>query len=1090
MGQLTNQFVSQSYQSLLKMTDSNNGVTGTLQTVQTGDGVDSPLQISRTQVNISGSLTVNGSAITGTTGSNGTSGTSGVNGSSGTSGQSGSSGSTGSGGTSGTSGTSGGTGSSGTSGSNGSSGTSGVGTSGTSGTSGQAGSSGTSGTSGTSGQAGSSGTSGTSGGTGSSGTSGDTGSAGTSGTSGTSPSGGDRNGLITTGSISTTQSITGSLNVSGTFVIIKSQLEIDGSLMVIGNNVNSISSSNYNIIHGHIKNDFKSNLNTFLGNTEITGSLNEVGDLYVISPNQTTDFSNISSSNKGNIIFGARDNISQVTQTGSYVISGSNNIIQGKVVPTVGYYSFISGSYNILNLPINLSTGSVLRPATINNIIGGGSVLLNYTTSSFGPPQFSNNLKVGTSAINVNHQSGSGNINSNLFVGSNIFTSTQNNITSPNSVTIQGNIFHGTQTFNHISSSIALDRNIFNGLTSPQIDNHYSSSVNNNIAVNRNLIFGQQHVIYVSGSNTAESRTFNHNFIGGSSNVVSSSYILSTGSNSLTNTMLYGNSLMVSASNSSGGGSVFIGRFNATGSLQESSQDAVFVVGTGGGSSSRRNAIHVDTLNNTRITGSVLITGSLSISNDEIAVKSQIVNNQTYEIRNTANSLVGTQSGSVIQMSYNSGSNTSQFAMLASVSGQTGDFSIFNTAGITSIRSLSDSVLFAKTEGFPNTPSTTFEVDATKIILSGNTSITGSVNITGSLSVNGVDISGGGSGTSGLITTGSFGVSQSVSGSLLLSTGPNAGQPTPFVIQPFSNSSSAAVITGSVLISGSLLLNGDTITSINRNGLITTGSNADGEQYITGGLYISSSGNFDKPSLTIKSGPNEGKIGVEGGNFLYRNSSTYNTVVGNVSGINVSTPFTSGSEKNLLFTGFNLGFTSGSNNSIIAGAGGSFLSGSNNTILGSIGNLQYGNGNLIIGGGRTSTLMENVISIGNSNSPDLLYKSGSVVQMGYSTQVTGSLDVSSNTILSSSLKVLGDVQFSSGSNKTIGTVALDGANPGVATVSNSLVTSNSIIFLTKQTLNHTNGYVAISSKGTGTFTITSNHNGDTDVVAYQIINPA
>ena len=36
--------------------------------------------------------------------------------------------------------------------------------------------------------------------------------------------------------------------------------------------------------------------------------------------------------------------------------------------------------------------------------------------------------------------------------------------------------------------------------------------------------------------------------------------------------------------------------------------------------------------------------------------------------------------------------------------------------------------------------------------------------------------------------------------------------------------------------------------------------------------------------------------------------------------------------------------------------------------------------------------MENVISIGTATSPDLLYKSGSVVQMGYSTQVTGSLN--------------------------------------------------------------------------------------------------
>jgi hypothetical protein len=42
--------------------------------------------------------------------------------------------------------------------------------------------------------------------------------------------------------------------------------------------------------------------------------------------------------------------------------------------------------------------------------------------------------------------------------------------------------------------------------------------------------------------------------------------------------------------------------------------------------------------------------------------------------------------------------------------------------------------------------------------------------------------------------------------------------------------------------------------------------------------------------------------------------------------------------------------------------------------------------------------------------------------------------------------------------------------------------------LSKQTLNHPQGYVAVSAKSAGTFTITSNHNGDTDVVGWFIIN--
>jgi hypothetical protein len=102
-----------------------------------------------------------------------------------------------------------------------------------------------------------------------------------------------------------------------------------------------------------------------------------------------------------------------------------------------------------------------------------------------------------------------------------------------------------------------------------------------------------------------------------------------------------------------------------------------------------------------------------------------------------------------------------------------------------------------------------------------------------------------------------------------------------------------------------------------------------------------------------------------------------------------------------------------------------------------------------------------------------------------STSITGSLNVTG------SLKVSGNIQFASGSNKTMGTVTLDGGNPGTATVSNSLVTANSIIFLTKQTFVDTNSRgVAVVSKGSGTFTISSGHNGDSDTVGYLIINPA
>jgi hypothetical protein len=118
-------------------------------------------------------------------------------------------------------------------------------------------------------------------------------------------------------------------------------------------------------------------------------------------------------------------------------------------------------------------------------------------------------------------------------------------------------------------------------------------------------------------------------------------------------------------------------------------------------------------------------------------------------------------------------------------------------------------------------------------------------------------------------------------------------------------------------------------------------------------------------------------------------------------------------------------------------------------------------------------------------------RTGLYVTSGSLVGVSGSLDIKGPSTLTGSLNVSGDVMFASGSNKTIGTFVLDGGNPGVASISNTLVTANSLIFLTKQTnTNSGNGTVSVTSKGIGTFSVTSNHNGDTDTVAYLIINPA
>jgi hypothetical protein len=623
MGQLDNLFVSQSFQGLIKLANSTTGVTNTLQYTQDGSGNNLPIQISATQVNITGSLTVNGSPISsGSSGSSGTSGSSGSNGTDGTSGTSGSSGVgfriigewdnttnylandmvsyngssyiaiqdninkipsievsywllqslAGSNGTSGTSGTDGTSGTSGSSGSDGTSGTSG--SSGTDGTSGTSGSSGTNGTSGTSGSSGSSGTSGSSG---SSGTSGSSGSSGTSGSSGSSGTSGD------------------------------SIFALTGSVWNTTNNVG------------------------------VTGSVYVDGNLYNLSLNTTVQPSlYLTSSQAGqvNIIKGWSENPSaggpgsvQANYTGSVLITGSNNTLSlpqlratalGGGADQVGY---ISGSDNVIasnGSGIFLNTGSLLFPKTSNNNIGATSVIsMNFTTSSLagGHPLVNSNTLIG-GTIQLNHNSGSVNSNLNLINGGSI-SSTQVFVTNVKPA-ITSNIVNSSVTLNHISSSINYQSNFNNA--SVTVNNHVSSSAiaNNSLNINNNTIIGGAGAtgpgFYISGSqNSNVVRTFTNNLIGGNNIIVSSSYVSSSNAN-LVSTVIFGSNLSVSGSHSSttAGGSAFFGRFNATGSLQESSQDTVFVVGSGLNAGSRRNAIHVDSASNIRLTGSVRISGSIT----------------------------------------------------------------------------------------------------------------------------------------------------------------------------------------------------------------------------------------------------------------------------------------------------------------------------------------------------------------------------------------------------------------------------------------------------------------------------------------------
>jgi hypothetical protein len=291
----------------------------------------------------------------------------------------------------------------------------------------------------------------------------------------------------------------------------------------------------------------------------------------------------------------------------------------------------------------------------------------------------------------------------------------------------------------------------------------------------------------------------------------------------------------------------------------------------------------------------------------------------------------------------------------------------------------------------------------------------------------------------------------------------------PLTISSSLKVTDGANITGSLNVTGSITLNGVAIGGSDRNGLITTGSlGGSSQQNITGSLIISGSGPGGN-TIYVK----QGSVYVEKGNLYVVGQSGGQTNVGiaggfggydstigldsdagtltqnpNSAGMRIIKQAATGGKRYGLYVG-NLGYGSNPPN-------GMFISSSVPAGSGSFIGFNAGTGSVTLG---------NYVFANSDDTQTRVYISGS-------------------------LSAIGDVKFASGSNKTMGTVALDGGNPGTITVSNSLVTTGSMIFLTKQTLVHPNGYVAVSSKGSGTFTITSNHNGDTDTVAYQIINPA
>jgi hypothetical protein len=435
-------------------------------------------------------------------------------------------------------------------------------------------SSGTSGTSGSSGQAGSSGTSGTSGQAGSSGTSGTSGQGGSSGSSGTSGTSGTSGDSI--------------FAQTGSFYNTTNNIGITGSLNVLGSG------------------SFSSAVKFF--SSASYGGIVQPGQF--VTESAPVSQSNLYFSNPA----GTNGQFPLSTNsTGSIVISGSNNIIFNSnrinTLVTNGTYGYINGYNNFAyNFP-TLTTSSVALPLINQNSIQG-TLAMGFTSSSLAVPFVNSNYI--NSQVTLNHQSGSVGFSANNILGA--FTSTQQLTPGKNQSNIVNNVVINAVTLNHLSSSINYQSNIGGGLT---VNNLVSSSVSagsNGITVSNNIVQGGNNGIWASGSHTSGTgRSFNNNLIVGINNSVTASQVNSNNGN-LIATAVLGQNLIISGSHSQTvGGSTFVGRYNGIDNGLDNSQNIVFAVGTGTGTSARRTGMWIDSGSNAVISGSLGVSGSAYI---------------------------------------------------------------------------------------------------------------------------------------------------------------------------------------------------------------------------------------------------------------------------------------------------------------------------------------------------------------------------------------------------------------------------------------------------------------------------------------------
>lgn len=315
------------------------------------------------------------------------------------------------------------------------------------------------------------------------------------------------------------------------------------------------------------------------------------------------------------------------TNTTSLTVSGSANLFVPPSAPTAEFKRYLGGSGNVALLASVMPqiTGSnAISPTFNNNTFQGNGFFMRTPASSsawtISANSFNNfgNINLGTAAGTPFVSASAGVTISNNFIGGTL-ASTAYKTTLYGPFGLIQSYVGGTLTMNNDSSSITFVNSAMQGALT--VNNSYNAGTTtnaNSLALSAgNVFMGTNNLINASGSNTTTSvsRQIQSSALIGSAHTAS---VVLNGDNShLSSTALIGHSLVVTGSSAatttsvtgSDRGTVIVGRFNA----DVQSGNTVFAVGAGTSVSNRRNALLIDSGSNTTISGSVNMSGSLTI---------------------------------------------------------------------------------------------------------------------------------------------------------------------------------------------------------------------------------------------------------------------------------------------------------------------------------------------------------------------------------------------------------------------------------------------------------------------------------------------